>query len=187
MNAIIIHGTEGYPEENWFPWLKRELEQIGCKVSVPHFPSPPVVPAKIAEWFSVLENFEIDQNTIIVGHSLGGVFALRVLEKLNFQVKGAILTGTPVGEKPLLNFDRDVAFSGFNFDWPKIKKNAKSFAVFHSDNDPYVCIANGEKLARELDVPMTFIPNAGHFNKKAGYTKFPEVLELIKEWRDETN
>ena len=34
-NAIVIHGTEGYPEENWFPWLKKELEQKDYIVSVP--------------------------------------------------------------------------------------------------------------------------------------------------------
>ena len=25
-NVFIFHGTEGYPEENWFPWLKEKLE-----------------------------------------------------------------------------------------------------------------------------------------------------------------
>ncbi|KKS50273.1 MAG: hypothetical protein UW01_C0001G0132 [Candidatus Nomurabacteria bacterium GW2011_GWA2_43_66] len=25
MNAFIFHGTEGHPQENWFPWLKKEL------------------------------------------------------------------------------------------------------------------------------------------------------------------
>ena len=45
-NVIIIHGTEGYPEENWFPWLKKNLEERGYNVTVPQFPSPPVVAAK---------------------------------------------------------------------------------------------------------------------------------------------
>jgi hypothetical protein len=25
--VFIIHGWEGYPEEGWFPWLKKELEK----------------------------------------------------------------------------------------------------------------------------------------------------------------
>ena len=81
-NALIIHGTEGYPEENWFPWLKQELEKRGYEVFVPQFPSPPKVPAKIAEWFDVLKNYEqhVNGDTIIIGHSLGGVFTLRILE-----------------------------------------------------------------------------------------------------------
>lgn len=87
-NVFIFHGTEGYPEENWFPWLKQELEQKGYSVFVPQFPSPPVVPAKIAEWFDVLKNYEqnIDENTILIGHSLGGIFTLRILEKLTHPV-----------------------------------------------------------------------------------------------------
>ena len=80
---FIFHGTEGYPEENWFPWLKHELEQKGCKVFVPQFPSPPVVPSKISEWFEVLREYEkyINEETVIIGHSLGGVFTLRILER----------------------------------------------------------------------------------------------------------
>ena len=91
-NAIIVHGTEGYPEENWYPWLKKELEQQGYKVSVPQFPSPPVIPAKISEWFDVLEDYEIDEETLLIGHSLGGVFTLRILEKLSHPVKAAFIS-----------------------------------------------------------------------------------------------
>ncbi len=181
--AIIIHGTEGYPEENWFPWLKEKLEERGYEVTVPQFPSPPVVAAKISEWFDITDdlNFEFDENTLIIGHSLGGVFALRLLERLSKPVRAVFLTGTPIGVKPILNYDRDVAFSGFEFDWHKIKANSKQFEVFQSDDDPYVGLGNGEELAAHLGVKLNFIPNAGHFNKKAGYIKFPQLLEKIDE------
>jgi len=178
-NAIIIHGTEGFPGENWFPWLKAELEKNGYKVSVPQFPSPPIVPAKITEWWDVLKNYPIDESTLLIGHSLGGVFTLRILEKLEKPVAGAFLVGTPIGEKPILNYDRDVAFCGFEFDWNKIKSNAKRFVVFQSDDDPYVGLSNGEVLSRALGVDLDFIPNAGHFNAKAGYLEFPQLLKKI--------
>ncbi len=178
-NAIIIHGTEGHPQENWFPWLKGELEKQGYKVSVPQFPSPPVVPAKIDEWFEVLKDYKIDEDTVLIGHSLGGLFTLRILEKLNHPVKAAYFVGTPVGIKLILNYERDKAFGGFDFDWPAIKKNAQRFAVFHSDDDPYVGLENGKQLAKHLGVELSFIPNSGHFNTKAGYTEFPQLLEGI--------
>lgn len=180
-NAIIIHGTEGYPEENWFPWLKKELEQKGYVVSVPQFPSPPVVPANISEWFEVLNNYEINEDTIIIGHSLGGVFTLRILEKLDFSIKAALLVGTPVGINPIKYYDRDVAFSGFEFNWEKIKNNAKQFIVFHSDNDPYVALENGKELSEKLGITLHFVPNSGHFNAQAGYTEFPALLQEITE------
>ena len=181
-NVFIFHGTEGYPEENWFPWLKEKLEAKGCQVIVPKFPTPPIVPAKITEWFGVLKNYEqeINENTILVGHSLGGVFSLRILEELKQPVKAVFLTGTPIGVKPILNYERDSSFSGFDFDWEKIKKNAKHFEVFHSDNDPFVGLGNGKELAKNLGVELSFVPNAGHFNKKAGYTKFEELWEKLE-------
>lgn len=180
-NVFIFHGTEGYPEENWFPWMKEKLEAKGCNVIVPQFPTPPIISAKISEWFEVLKKYEkdINEDTILIGHSLGGVFALRILEKLEHPVKAVFLTGTPIGVNPILNYDRDSSFSGFDFDWQKIKINAKHFDVFQSDNDPYVSLGNGEQLAKELGVELTFIPNAGHFNKKAGYLSFPELSEKI--------
>ena len=185
-NIFIFHGTEGYPEENWFPWLKQELEQRGYKIFVPQFLSPPIVPAKIAEWFDVFKSYEqnIDENSILIGHSLGGIFLLRELEKLTHPIKAAFFVGTPIGVRPILNYDRDSAFSGFDFDWEEIKKKAQKFVVFQSDDDPYVGLDNGKELAKNLGVELSFVPNAGHFNKKAGYLKFDllkdKVLQILE-------
>ena len=181
-NVFIFHGTEGYPEENWFPWMKEQLEAKGCKVIVPQFPSPPVVPSKISEWFEVFKNYEqyIDENTIFIGHSLGGVFALRLLEQFKHPIRAVFLVGTPIGIRPIANYDRDSSFSGFNFNWSAIQSNSKHFIVYHSDDDPYVSLGNGEQLAKELGVELSFIPSAGHFNTKAGYTSFPDLLEKVR-------
>lgn len=62
------------------------------------------------------------------------------------------------------------------FDWEKIRKNCKNFYVFHSDNDPYVPLKEGKKLG----VDLIIILNAGHFNAKAGYTKFEMLLEKVR-------
>lgn len=180
-NIFIFHGTEGYPGENWFPWLEKELEQKGHKVFVPQFPSPPVVPSKISEWFEVLKAYEkqINEDTILIGHSLGGIFSLRILEKLDNPVKAAFFIGTPIGVRPILNYNRDNAFSGFDFDFENIKKKANYFEVYHSDNDPYVGLENGKQLAKNLGVELNFIPNAGHFNAKAGYLKFEDLKNKV--------
>ena len=182
-NEFIFHGTEGYPEENWFPWLKEKLEAKGCKVIVPQFPTPPVVPAKISEWFEVLKKYEeyINEDTILIGHSLGGLFTLRVLEQLKLKIKAVFLVGAPMGIKPLFNYDRDNSFSGFIFDWKNIRNKAKHFTVYQSDNDPYVSLDNGKQLAKKLGIELTFIPNAGHFNKPAGYLSFPDLLKKVEE------
>jgi predicted alpha/beta hydrolase family esterase len=181
-NAFIFHGTEGYPEENWFPWLKQKLEKEGYQVFVPQFPSPPIIPAKISEWFEVIKKYEqyLNEETILIGHSLGGIFTLKLLEKIQHPVKTAVFVGTPIGVRPILNYDRDSSFSGFSFDWKSISHKASNFLVFQSDNDPYVSLGNGKELAKKLNVSLNFVPNAGHFNTKAGYTKFDLLFEKLK-------
>ncbi|MDB5186347.1 MAG: hypothetical protein JWL85_870 [Candidatus Saccharibacteria bacterium] len=176
-NIFIFHGTEGHPQENWFPWLKQELENESYNVIVPQFPSPPVVAAKVSEWFDVLKGYEqyINEDTVFVGHSLGGVFTLRVLEQLTHKVKAAAFVGAPIGVQPILNYDRDNSFSGFDFNWDDIKTKADSFLVYQSDDDPYVGLDNGKQLAERLGIELSFIPNAGHFNKRAGYTEFEDL------------
>lgn len=185
--VFIFHGTEGYPEENWFPWLKQKLEKKGYNVFVPQFPTPPVVPAKISEWFDILKDYEqhINENTILIGHSLGGIFTLRILEQLEHPVKAAFFVGTPIGVRPILNYGRDDSFSGFFFDWESIKKKAQHFVVFQSDTDPYVGLENGQQLAEKLGVQLNFVPNAGHFNAKAGYLKFEKLLEEVNKILEE--
>jgi len=178
-NIFIFHGTGGYPEENWFPWLRGELEKEGYNVTIPQFPTPENQTPK--EWFKVLDEYrdKIDEDTILIGHSLGGSFLLRVLEKLNSRIKASFLVGTPIGISPIVNWSGDEPFTGHPYNWEKIRENGGRFFVFHSDNDPYVGLKNGQKLAENLQCNLLLRKGAGHFNKKAGFTEFPELLENI--------
>lgn len=36
--VFIIHGWEGDPQSDWFPWLKGEVERQGFSAAVPAFP-----------------------------------------------------------------------------------------------------------------------------------------------------
>ena len=180
-NAFIFHGTGGSPEENWFPWLKQNLEPLGFKVHIPQFPTPEN--QTLETWRTVFRDYEqyVDENTIMIGHSLGGAFLLRVLESIRTQIATACIVAAPVGVLPIRNYEGDKPFIGHPFDWSAIKKHARHFIVFHSDNDPFVSLGNGEKIAQKLGVDLNFISGAGHFNKAAGYTRFEELLTKIKD------
>ncbi len=91
--VFIIHGSYGHPKENWFPWLKSELEKLGCKVFVPKFPTPEN--QKLDVWLNVLKEYNsyFDKNSILVGHSMGCALILRKLELLNKQIKAVFLVG----------------------------------------------------------------------------------------------
>lgn len=177
---FIFHGTGGNPEGNWFPWLKKELEKKGLQVIVPKFPTPEG--QSLAAWLRILDQYReyITSETIFIGHSLGGMFLLKVLEQLKHPVRAAFFVAAPVGIRPIKYYDSDYSFTQFLFDWNEIKTKAKYFAVYHSDNDPYVSLGNGEELAKQLGVQLHFISHAGHLNAESGWTTFDKLLQEVE-------
>lgn len=178
-NIFIIHGAYGHPGENWFPWLKKELEKLGCKVFMPKFPTPEG--QNLENWLEVMKNYgqNIDKNTIFVGHSIGCAFILSLLEET--QAKAAFLVSAFAGFLGNPQFDElNKTFVDRPFDWKQIKKNCKKLRLFHSDNDPYVPLEKAEEIAKNLGVKVLVVKGAGHFNEKAGYLEFDSLLNKIK-------
>jgi len=56
ISIIIIHGTGGSPNSNWFPWLKSELEKLGHTVFAPKFPTPEK--QSLENWLKVFKKYE---------------------------------------------------------------------------------------------------------------------------------
>ncbi|MDD5148166.1 MAG: alpha/beta hydrolase [Candidatus ainarchaeum sp.] len=166
---------------HWFPWLKEKLEELGCRVFVPAFPTPEN--QSLQNWLAVFQEYQenLDNDSIVVGHSLGPAFLLSILEKAKKPIKAAFFIAGFTGSLGNHSFDEvNRTFVEKNFDWKKIRKNCKSFFVFNSDNDPYVPIEKGKELAEKLGTKLIIVKGAGHFNKAAGYTKFELLLEKIK-------
>ncbi len=182
-NIIIIHGSYGNPDENRFPWLKSKLENLKCNVFIPKFPTPEN--QSLASWKKVFKKYKqyINENTILIGHSLGPAFLLDVLEGLDKPVKSAFFVAGFLGLLDNSDFDEiNKTFTDRNFNWNKIKQNCKKFYIYHADNDPYIPIKKAKELANKLDTKVIEIKNAGHFNKKAGYNKFELLLKNIKKY-----
>src|SRR5258708_7831931 len=87
---LILHGYTGLPEKNFIPWLKKELESKGYIVQAPELPNSND-PKEEEQVEFVLKNSHIGPNTIIIGHSLGGVVAQKVLVRYGKPISGLIL------------------------------------------------------------------------------------------------
>lgn len=182
MNIFIIHGAYGNPQENWFPWLKNELEEEGCKVIVPKFPTPEN--QNLDSWLEVFKNYEkyVAENTIFVGHSIGPAFILNILERINVKVLASFFVSGFIGQLPDKKFNvLNDSFANKKFDFEKIKRNCKKFFVIDSDNDPYVPLSKGQELADKLNAEQLTVNGARHFNEDSDYIEFPMLFNLIKE------
>jgi len=179
--VFIFHGVNGSPDENWFPWLKTKLQKTGITAIVPRFPSPDH--PELTGWLDHLKQYEPlpDCKSILVGHSLGSALALRILERRTEPVKATFLVA-PVWGVMKNKFDPlMMSFTAAPYDWKKIKKNAGEIHIINSDNDPYITLEKTEALASNLGSNVTLIGNGGHFNAAAGFTEFPQLLNMIQE------
>lgn len=182
--VVIVHGAYGNPEENWFPWLKQQLENDGRKVFVPTFPTPQGQDPKA--WMQILDtevqNFGKD--LVMVGHSLGPALILRKLEIVKEPIRAAFLISPFVGNLGLPDFDSiNAPFFVPPFNWTKIKSNCPEFYTYSGDNDPYVPLSKGEEVAKNLGAMMQVIKGGGHINASAGYTRFDKLLADIRALR----
>ena len=178
---IIIHGSYGTPNENWFPWLAKEIKKLGHEVEVPTFPTPEG--QNLKAWKSAFHKQvgEINGNMILIGHSLGPGFILDLLEKATAPIVGTFLVSAFLGKLGLEEFDSiNESFVCRDFDWDRIRKNAGEVHVYNSDDDPYVPLSKGEELAKHLGVPLTVIKNGGHINAGSGFKSFPQLLDDVK-------
>ena len=128
-NYVLLHGFTGSAENNFFPWLKAALEKQGHTVFCPQLPNTNE-PTVAEQTQYVLDNAKIDENTIILGHSLGGVVAMNILQKINTRIAKLVLVDSFIRA----NFnDHDRANVEKSFDWKldfeKIKNNTSKILM----------------------------------------------------------
>ena len=130
----------------------------------------------------IFPKWKFNNESIIVGHSSGAVAILGLLQELprDIVIDKAILVAGFIGD---LGWDALKEIARFNMDWLKIKKRAKKFILFHSDDDPHVSLEQGEQLKKLLTGELIILPGQKHFSVSMDpkYTKFPELLEKILE------
>lgn len=176
-NIIIIHGTGGSPEGNWFPWLATELRKRGHAVKVPGMPTREG--QSLEGWFAAFAEAVGDctPDTVLIGHSLGAVFMLRLLERLSTPIRGALFVAGFLGELGLPEFDTlNASFVRAPFRWGEIRRNRGFARVYHGENDPYVPLSQAQELSREIGAALVQIPGGRHLNAEAGYIKFELLL-----------
>ncbi len=182
--AVILHGTDGSPEANWFPWLKEELKKLGYEVYVPNLPNNHTPNRHVYNDFLLKSGWDFSDN-LVVGHSSGAVSILNMLSDKRFpKIDTGILVGSwaRMDETDLDREQFKDLFPEPNFDFTAIKAKANKLIFVHSDDDPYCPIDQARYLCNELAGEFHEFKGMQHFGVKLNprFTEFPELLEIIK-------
>ncbi len=183
----IIHGWGGYPEECWFIWLKNKLEEKGYQAFVPQMPDADA--PNIEKWVNHLkELIKPDQDTYLVGHSIGCQTIMRYLQTIDVKVGGVVfVAGFYNLTEEVTKDPEDSVIAKPWLETPiddnKVKQNANKITSIFSDNDPYVPLSDSELFKQRLGGKIVILHNKGHMGGSDKMDEhlivFDELMEMI--------
>ena len=184
-NAIILHGCcekeeffdpkiPSQSNQHWFPWIQKQLSMKNIVTQTPEMPEPydPVY----EKWKMVMDQFSIDLNTLLVGHSCGAGFLLRWAGETKKHLMKLVLVA------PWLDLNRKRGeFLDFQIE-PVIGQRTTEMSILFSSKDKVDGVKESvEILSRTFPKAKLYdFENAGHFSSGEMTRKdFPELLKLI--------
>jgi len=190
--VLLIHGTFGNGENNWFPWLRGELEKEGIKVASPTIPDCDKFDydARMKFFEEEYKDF-LDENSILIGHSSGAKTCLDLAEK--HKLSGVILVAPYIfanaNAKEFLvkDFGQDVCDDLFAYvnsatNFQKVRKNVDVLYALFGSKDPWVGKNYQEYVAKYL--PSAIIREYDNYSHFSVFTKDPieikELLDIVK-------
>jgi uncharacterized protein len=182
LRVIVLHGAHGGPDTNWFPWLQAELNAKGIEVLRPRFPTPQG--QSLDAWFKTYDAAVASlpgAPTLLVGHSLGAAFALRLVERATEPFHGLFLAAGFIGALGFPDYDTiNQSFFARPFDWAGIRERKGSMGrCWAGDNDPYVPLSRSQEVADSLKTPLEVVPGGSHLNSETGFNAFPQLRDAI--------
>jgi len=186
-NVVIVHGCPSNKEtsinfetrtydKHWIPWTRDSLEKKGIKVEVPMMPEPWM--ASYDNWKKEFEKkVNIDENSILIGHSCGCAFLVRWLGDTKHKIKKLIL----VAPWKIDTHDKKNGFYEYDIDGG-IKDRVGKIVMFISDDEEEDGKKSLKMFNEVLGGEVVELKKHGHFTFNGmGTMEFPELLEKIIE------
>src|SRR3989344_845655 len=181
MKVIILHRAFGSPNDDWYPWLARKLNDKKIEVIVPAL--QPSTPPQYESWIKKARETlnGADEKTFIIGHSLGNTAAFRILESLpdNKKMGGMVVVAGifSMPEKYPPEYEPIARFYDKPINWAKISRVLRKAIVLHDRKDNNAPFVSGEAISKSLGVKLIATDGKGHYLEK----ELPEVLEALNE------
>lgn len=182
--AVLLHGTDGSTQDQWFPWLNRELELAGYSVFSPELPESHT-PSRIKyEDFLKSSGWDFKDN-ILIGHSSGATTILNLcmtdwLPKLKAVVMiGSFLNQDLVKKAQWYEKGQFDDLFRDNYNIKKIKKKSDNFIFVHGSDDPYCSIDDARNLCDKLNGEFITIKRGHHLGGDSGIFEIPQIIDEL--------
>ena len=187
MSTIVVsHGYGADSDSVWFPYLRKSLEAHGHQVLIPNLPDNTA--PRLASWQTTLRDCAAStdpRDTVLVGHSIGGVNVLRLLQQHDLDTAsafaGAVLVATPA-QVPA-GYEALAEFFAEPFDWPRLRHSAERYRVLTALDDPVLLpepIHHVKDLVIGLQATAVLTATGAHYGATPDdHINLPEAVQLV--------
>ncbi|WRS28136.1 alpha/beta hydrolase [Oscillospiraceae bacterium MB08-C2-2] len=176
-HIYLIHGYTANPSANWFPWLKKEVnEKLNQGINLLEMPnSNNPIPE---EWDAVCdEKIAHKDGIVIIGHSLGCIEALRFVSQHNVHNVNLILVSG--FDETTYTLPQLAPFTCNPIDYTKVLPKVKDAVVISAIDDDIIPYTYSETLARHLHCKFIVMPTGKHFIDRDNIYTLPVVYNEI--------
>lgn len=173
--VYLIHGTSTR-DDDWFPWLEKaaQPEFSVDRLRLPH----PFNPDK-EEWQQAIdEQINPSDEVTLISHSLGGIAAIRYVER--HQLKRANLLLVSAFDRLLPGYPQLDPFMEPQPNYQQVTPKIGKATVITAKDDPIAPYQDAIKVAHNLNAKLIVQDHGGHFLSSDGYTEFPLILKELQ-------